>query len=150
MLVISVPTCCRSSCRLTSGQSAPSATSISATPSSTCATRRTACSMSPSSPRGYLPAGDKPGKATLAMARKRAVSAPNLPLMHPRRPQEAAPVGRGHAQLDRAAVAIDRQRHLYPGLAHGPYPPVEVAEAVGLGAVHRQHDVAAPQLRRLG
>src|SRR5262249_35852887 len=58
----------------------------------------------------------------------------------------AIAVARGYAYLERAAVAIDGQRHLDPGLAQRPDLAEEAREIAEFGAGHRQHHVAGAQI----
>src|SRR5260221_14068878 len=60
--------------------------------------------------------------------------------------EEGIAVAWGPAHLEGAAVAIDGQRHLYPGLAQRPYLAKEAGKIVDLLAGDRQHDIAGAQI----
>src|SRR5262245_45210431 len=67
-----------------------------------------------------------------------------------RRPlEELAAVGGMHADLERAALAADRERDRDAGLAKPPDTAEQPRKAAHGGAVHRQHHVALAQARLL-
>src|SRR3954469_8072233 len=66
--------------------------------------------------------------------------------MQPWRLQELAAVGGRHCQVEGAAVAIDRERHLDAGIAERPDATKQAGKLGHFGAADREYHVAGAQL----
>src|SRR5262249_2852652 len=64
--------------------------------------------------------------------------------------EQAAAIGRCDFCLKRAAVAVDRKRHLDARLADGPDLAKQAPERIDLGSRNREHHVADAQVRARG
>src|SRR5688572_14933329 len=69
--------------------------------------------------------------------------------MQARRFQEAVAVAGGDRDLERIALAVERQGHVDAGLAESPDAPKEPGEAAHLAAGDGEHEVAGAQASAL-